>query len=208
MNDEQLTLILVPTEMERRLLDLDKGGLPKNTRLATCGFGPLSAALNTQRILREHNPSRVLLAGIAGSYELPTPIGQVFAVRRTQLDGIGIRVDGRLVPPAETGFDTSFPTIFESLETPPEVDSRELLLTVCEPSNHPEQAAQRQRQYPSATLEDMEGYGVAAACDMMSVPLTILRAVSNQAGDRDLNHWAIRPSLIALRESLITVLES
>ena len=194
--------------MERRLLNLETGGLTKNVQLATCGFGPLSAALNTQRFLHKYNPSHVILVGIAGSYELPTPIGQVFAVSRTQLDGIGIRSDGRLIPPAETGFDTSLPTIFESLETPPEVNSRDLLLTVCEPSNEPDQAAQRQLDYPNAALEDMEGYGVAAACDMMNVPLTILRAVSNQAGDRDLNHWAIRPSLMALRESLITVLES
>jgi futalosine hydrolase len=41
----------------------------------------------------------------------------------------------------------------------------------------------------------MEGFGVAVACRLANVPLTIVRGISNRAGDRDHTNWNIEGSL-------------
>jgi futalosine hydrolase len=41
----------------------------------------------------------------------------------------------------------------------------------------------------------MEGFGVAVACRLANVPLTIVRGISNRAGDRDHSKWNIAGSL-------------
>ncbi|MFM8578800.1 MAG: hypothetical protein ACKOCN_08370, partial [Planctomycetaceae bacterium] len=53
------------------------------------------------------------------------------------------------------------------------------------------------RLFPGAVAEDMEGFGVAMACRLVGVPLTIVRGISNIAGDRDTRQWRIRESLAA-----------
>ena len=54
----------------------------------------------------------------------------------------------------------------------------------------------------------MEGYSVALAAMAAEIPCTMLRAVSNMAGDRDVAGWALDPALDALRERLDSMLAS
>ena len=65
------TLALVPTPLERRrlgALEARAAGDPAVV-LATCGFGPVAAAARTASLLAAHAPARVLLVGIAGTYD-------------------------------------------------------------------------------------------------------------------------------------------
>ncbi len=43
--------------------------------------------------------------------------------------------------------------------------------------------------------EDMEAFAVALACQLHSIDLTVVRGISNLAGDRDKSRWQIRQSL-------------
>ncbi|TVP98435.1 MAG: futalosine hydrolase [Planctomycetaceae bacterium] len=63
------------------------------------------------------------------------------------------------------------------------------LLSVCAASADAAQAEGRRQRYPTLAAEDMEGFGVAAACRLAGIPLRIVRGISNRAGDRDLSHW-------------------
>jgi futalosine hydrolase len=45
--------------------------------------------------------------------------------------------------------------------------------------------------------EDMESFSVALACLACKVPLTIVRGISNQAGDRNKSRWVVAPALKA-----------
>ncbi|HBB73729.1 MAG TPA: hypothetical protein DC048_04670, partial [Planctomycetaceae bacterium] len=61
------TLVLVPTDLERRLLEpVLAEGMRSGDRLDLCGFGPVAAAARTARLVATHAPARVLLVGIAG----------------------------------------------------------------------------------------------------------------------------------------------
>ena len=54
----------------------------------------------------------------------------------------------------------------------------------------------------------MEGYAVALAAMLAEIPCTMLRAISNMAGDRNLAGWSLDPALDALRERLDSMLAS
>ena len=72
-------LILVPTEMERRGLDLILApAAGPDCRVALCGFGPVAAAARTAHLLMEHAPERVLLVGIAGRLNDRLTLGENF----------------------------------------------------------------------------------------------------------------------------------
>jgi futalosine hydrolase len=45
----------------------------------------------------------------------------------------------------------------------------------------------------------MEGFAVALACAHMHTPLSIVRGISNQVGDRDSTRWKIPAALHAAR---------
>jgi futalosine hydrolase len=80
------------------------------------------------------------------------------------------------------------------------------LLSVANASGSPAEAAGRARRHHGALAEDMEGFAVALACRRLAVPLTILRGVSNAAGERDRARWDLSAALAAAREGLLGML--
>lgn len=212
MNRGGTTIVLVPTEIELQLLR--PAEMPSSFHFQCCGFGPLSAAIQSMKILRQADWDHVILAGFAGSYDIQRfPLGTTYACQRTSLDGIGILVGDQLQCGYQLGFDRSLPPLIDQLVCPPFLTPCPLLLTVCQPSYSSEEAAQRSAHFTTATLqevadenaalEDMEGYAVAAVCRELALPLTILRTVSNAAGDRDKSRWQFAPAMASLRNALL-----
>ena len=69
-----VTLVLVPTELEARRLAL------RHAPLELCGFGLARAGVGAMHAIARHRPQRVVLAGVAGSYDAElAPIGAVLA---------------------------------------------------------------------------------------------------------------------------------
>ena len=71
------------------------------------------------------------------------------------------------------------------------------LLSCCSSSASPEDAAARLEFCKNAVAEDMEGFGVALACRLHHVPLTIVRGFSNVVGDRHHANWEIRSAMVS-----------
>jgi futalosine hydrolase len=189
----------VPTELERRKLE-ELGGFPHGLALVeTCGFGPIAAAARTAALLAELRPARVVLIGIAGSYDpVRHPLGTAAWCRSVAIDGLETH-----------GFEQA-PGIGERLEIArPPLPERiaELLLTVSAPSRSTGDAAARRQRFPEAALEDMEGYGAALACALAEVPFMIVRGVSNVAGDGSRERWRIADALAAARAEAIGLLD-
>ena len=183
-------LVLVPTELELRALET-LGGLGDLGVVELCGFGPVAAAARTAALLAEHEPERVLLLGIAGSYDPGTAaVGTALEIDRVAIDGF----DG-------AGFE-AWPGVGATLELRETVSAR-ALVTVLAPSSSPADAEERRRRHPGAVAEDMEGYGVALACRIARTPLAIVRGISNRAGDRNTNGWRIPEALAAARELVL-----
>lgn len=216
-------LLLVPTDLEwRRLLDL--GGLPPGFALqALAGFGPIAAAARTASLLERLRPARVILVGIAGTYDPERlPVGEAAPFGQVASEGVGVGEGERFLGPPALGFpqwpgDEGLPPEERASPEPPDrvddllslaapsgVDAP-LLLTTCAASDSTEHAAQRRARFPAACAEDMEGFGVALACALGGVPCTIVRGISNVVGDRDPKRWRIPAALAAARRALLAL---
>jgi futalosine hydrolase len=195
------TLLLVPTNVEREGLAALGGFEPGVALEEDCGFGPIAAAARTASLLARMRPARVLLLGIAGSYDVASfPVGSAARIQRVEIDGL-----------ETAGFEQA-PGIGASLDLatsplPVRGEARAtVLVTVLSPSASIRQAEERLERHPEATAEDMEGYGVAVACAIERVPLAIVRGIANAAGDRNRNGWKIREALAAARVLAIELL--
>ena len=209
------TLVLVPTELEKRRLD-DLGGLPTGLGvLALCGFGPIAAAARTAQLLAELAPARVLLVGICGAYNAREhAVGSALEFDEVVVEGVGVGEGAALVPPPALGFPqwpasaANTSPIFDRLplasrrrDGPPR-----LLVTTCAASADSRQARVRASRFDHALAEDMEGFAVALSCALHGTPLRIVRGVSNEVGDRAPERWRIPAALAAARERAIEVL--
>jgi len=81
------------------------------------------------------------------------------------------------------------------------------LLTACSASANFDEAQERASRYPDASAEDMEGFGVAMACQISNVPLRIIRGISNQAGDRNHGNWKISEAIQSAAKLLAKLIE-
>jgi futalosine hydrolase len=147
--------------------------------------------------IARHRPQRVVLAGVAGSYDATlAPIGAVLAPRLVRCHGLGVGDQ----TPAQLGFADSDEMALDGQDG--------LALSVARASESRDQARSRRTAEPQAVLEEMEGYAVALAAMVTGIPCTMVRGVSNMAGDRDLAGWSLDPALDALRERLDSMLAS
>ena len=188
-------LILVPTAPEReRLLALGALG---GRQLELCGFGPIAAAARAASLLASCGSDRVLLLGIAGTLAPEQlAIGSAATFDAVHLDGVGAgEGTGRLSADA-MGFahwQDEEGAVGDSLPLVARAPTGSLL-TVCAASATREQAEER-RTRTGALAEDMEAFGVALACRLHGARLTVVRGVSNRAGDRDVGRWRIDEAL-------------
>jgi futalosine hydrolase len=214
------TLVLVPTDLERRqLAPALATGLAGDDRIELCGFGPVAAAARTATLVAAHAPARVILVGIAGRFDGSLEIGAAYWFDRVACHGIGVGSGDGFVPAAALGWpqwpgDPAAPVEcigdVIDLAMPPGAGtpaSSGLLLTTCAASATADDVAARRTLFPAATAEDMEGFGVALACRLRSVPLVIVRGISNATGDRDHARWRVTPALAAAAEVVLRMLK-
>jgi len=210
-------LLLTPTEFERNFLT-ELVGL-KSSAVEICGFGPILAGIKTAELIGKHRPDRVLLLGIAGSYRagaierLP---GSASLYSSVACYGVGAGDGDRFETAAEMGWPqwklNGGDSIGESIQLNHHLGQAEhfedhQLLTVCAASGNKSDVKRRQDKFPDAVAEDMEGFAVAAACQCFQLPLTIVRGISNVAGDRNKSNWKIKEALEAAQTLAIQVIQ-
>ena len=193
----------MPTEIERQHLASQPRFNSYGPR-ELCGFGPVVAAARTSSQIAIHKPDRVLLIGIAGTFNASVlPVGGAALLPRVIMHGIGVGTDETFVPAGEMGFQHWRGEGEESaigdeivLSTPRSSISGSLL-TCSAASASAQDMRNRLDRYPGVVAEDMEGYAVALACRLENVPLVIVRGISNVVGDRLSKNWQIPQALIA-----------
>ena len=174
-----------------------------------CGFGAIGAAVSTLQHL-PRRPAQVCLIGIAGTYDPHRcPVGTAWQFSSVHCEVVGAAAPGQLQVPSQLGFpqwtaknaNVDAPAnVFESLDLSTPDPQSPSLLTVGHASGSLDAAAQRQLQFPSTIAEDMEGFGVALACHTEGTPCSILRGISNVAGQRDLSTWQMESAFDSLAE--------
>jgi len=213
------TLVIVPTEPERRsLAPALAAGLGSAVRIELCGFGPVAAAARTAALIAAHAPARVLLVGIAGRLDARLEIGAAYRFDRVACYGVGVGAGDVFVPAEALGWsqwpgDPPDPAaaVGDVIALAEDVDgrvpARGLLLTACAASATAADVARRTSLFPAAVAEDMEGFAVALACRLAGVPLTIIRGISNTAGDREHARWRMPEALAAAAALAMQALE-
>ncbi len=221
MADSDLpTLLLFPTDLERVGVG-DAGGNRSGAALTEiCGFGPVAAGARAAQLLSRIRPGRVILVGIAGTYdERRLPIGAAAAFDEVVLDGVGAGQGASFRDAAALGFahwpgsdDTCRDPVRERLLLDPlpgsdSASAHRLLVTTCAASAAPSEAAARRDTYQDALAEDMEAFSVALACALHRVPVSVVRGISNVAGDRQRSNWKVEKALREAARLLEDVLE-
>jgi len=211
------TLILVPTQLESDRLQSCLRHTVTNAVVSwqLCGFGPVAGACLTTQLLSQTQPDRVLLAGIAGSLSTNVGVGTALSFSRVGMYGVGAGSGADFQTGPQLGWPyfagSSTEAIAAAVEdelpvTPLQTNGGQLLLTACAASATVEDTNLRRKMFPDAVAEDMEGFGVAMACHLQGVPLTIIRGISNVAGDRDKVNWnvddALKSAATLIREFL------
>jgi len=207
------TLLLFPTDLERRRF-FDQGGVePGHCLSALAGFGPVAAAARTAELCARLRPRRVLLLGIAGTYDAARlAVGEAAAFTRVAIDGVGVGEGRAFLGPPALGFpqwpgETGSARVDDTLGlSAPESAADALLLSTCAASDSGEHAGHRLARFPAAVAEDMEGFAVALACALAGVPCAIVRGMSNLVGDREPARWRIPAALSAARRVALDVL--
>lgn len=211
-------LILIPTEFEFRTLRplIEPSALAGGGILAVCGFGPIAAGIGTTRLLAEWKPRSVILCGIAGAMTSELPIGSATTFSQVACYGIGAGSGSTFQTAGELGWDQwnssagskSFGDVISlNSNTDAQHGALRQLLTVCSASASANDVTMRRQKFPTAIAEDMEAYAVAMACSAATVPLTVIRGISNVAGDRDHSRWQVNMALHAAAELLLKVIK-
>lgn len=197
------TLVLVPTELELSKLN-GHADLRQLANVELCGFGPVEAAARTAAILARTQPDRVLLVGIAGSYDSKRlSVGTAACFLEVTIDGVGAGSGADFRSATELGFSQVSQLPLHWPRSSPEAG---LLVTCCAASANAVEANDRKSRFPEAAAEDMEGFAVALACHLATVPLAIVRGISNITGDRDHSNWMIDEAVAAAAELARSIL--
>ena len=207
------TLFVVPTELERRVLEpLVAPALGRDGLVELCGFGPVAAAARTSLLVARHQPDRVLLVGIAGRIDEGLALAAAYRFEQVACFGIGVGSREDFIPAGTLGWPQwpgdaadGSPAIGDVIDCGPRDASAaaaaaKLLLTACAASATADDVRTRKRLFPAAVAEDMEGFAVAFACRLAGVPCEIVRGISNTAGDRDQSRWQTKAALEAAGE--------
>ena len=209
-------LILVPTTGE---LDAVRTHFSDPSfALQRIGFGPISAAARSGALIARYRPSRVLLIGIAGSFDTEQyPIGSACRFDQVLCDGIGVGMGTDFQSAANVGWkqfaaDDAMPEVNDGIALVstynPAIPCAGPLLTVCSASGSSEERDLRRQRFPGVAAEDMEGFSVAVACSLAGVPLQIIRGISNEVGDRDKSRWKIHAALDSAAKMAMQVLSN
>lgn len=145
-----------------------------------CGIGTVIAGVRTARLLLERRPEAVVLVGTGGAYPGGPAVGSAVAARRVGL-GHGIAAMGLGYVPRAPQPIACDPGLLGRLGLP-EVD----VLSVGAVTTDPVLA---RRLADGWVVEQLEAFGVAAACRELGVPFVAVLGVVGEVGPDAHSRW-------------------
>lgn len=177
------------------------------------GLGQLATAVALQKQVFLNRPDCIVQAGIAGAAD-KNDRGAVFAIDREVMADLGADEPPgfrSLFEMRLTGWD-DFPFAAGLLPNPWQklVQLTGLPvrtgLTVNHISTDKNLIQSRKQNFPSF-VESMEGAALHYVALTENIPFVQIRAVSNEAGDRDKSRWQIKESVTALNIALQSLIQ-
>ena len=202
------------------------GGL--GVAVALCGFGLAAAGAGAAFALGNHlrttaaarpQTAPVILVGIAGTYDpvrapvgsalLATDVRCAWALAEAPVRRIARpqRWAGRRASRSRDCRRSATACLLSAPDLPGEPVLRGGLLSVTAAAATPAEAGERAAQFPGAVAEEMEAFAVGLAARLYGVRLTVIRGLSNVAGETDHAAWRTSEALAAAKDLLIRVVE-
>ncbi len=221
-------VVLIPTPFERGFVEpilragLDLLGITNTSwHIECCGFGLVAAAARTAQTISVHQPKRLLLVGIAGTLHRSVSIGSAYAFQSVTCHGIGV---GDALSPQHLSANDLGWSHSESADGTCKISDtidlmmpkREIamekrtgrLISVTSAAADEREVSLRRIRFPDAVAEDMEGFGVALAASLAALPLSIIRGISNEAGNRQHSTWQVEASLRSASTLALEIIRS
>ena len=193
--------------------------------VALCGFGLAAAGAGGAFALGNHlrttaaagpQTTPVILVGIAGTYDpLRAPVGAALLATDVRCVGIGRGTGAAHRSAAALGWPQGLPLAglppvgdclpLAAPDLPGEPVLRGGLLSVTAAAAHPAEAGERATHFPGGVAEEMEAFAVGLAARLYGVRLTVIRGLSNVAGETDHAAWRTAEALVAAQDLLIRV---
>ncbi len=195
-------LIITAVERERDSvihgIDRGRSGSGCEFTIISGGVGPVAASASTMKAIMEHGHFDIIInMGIAGGFGVQN--GSVVFADRIIFADLGVEDKQGFVPMPTLGFGKNtlktasywHDLIVARLSKLDVVIHEGTVLTVSTVTGTEESANKLKSLYPLAIAEEMEGFGVAFAADLMGIPMLGIRSISNQVGPRDRDSWEI-----------------
>lgn len=179
------------------------------------GVGMLAATYALMDFLGKCQPRWLIMAGVAGCFDVTVALGSVAVVRAEIPGSCGVAENGIWHDMADMGFRRAndFPYAGNRLINPylprfadlplPLVDA----VTVDEITTEPQRRAQLIAKY-RPTAESMEGAALHYIGLQRQVPFLQLRSFSNYVCERDKSRWQLQQAVDKLNDALIDLLSN
>jgi futalosine hydrolase len=211
------TLVLIPSSLELDIVRRQTGlnhflaETARTVSLEVGGVGLLSAAITAVRLIEQQKPQYLVVLGIAGTYnEERATVGQAYLFPSVSCFGFGVGQGTNFRPWETTELAAIAPCEREiNLRIPDglrEETAKGTLISVAAVSSNADEVNSIRKYCPSAIAEDMEGFAVASACQSFAIPCTVIRGISNIAGQRDKTNWQIESAITSACQLLVRLL--
>lgn len=177
--------------------------------VVVAGVGPVAAAVTTTRVLSHQEYDLVVSAGIGGGFRELAEIGSVVVATEIIAADLGAETKEGFASIEQLGFGTSKIAVDPILSNKVATAMKNAgistytgpVLTLSTVTGTSETAEILSIRIPGATVEAMEGFGVAFAAQDARIPIIEIRSISNPVGPRDKDSWKIKEALFALEKA-------
>ncbi|MGD8192049.1 futalosine hydrolase [Brevibacillus ginsengisoli] len=207
-------LVIVSVEAEK---DAVLRGLDGDDRfdVRVGGVGIAAAAASTATALARAEYDLVVSMGIGGGFVDRAEVGSLVVANEIVAADLGAQTPEGFCSLDELGFGSIRVPLDQQLVTKVALAMRDRglpvttgsVLTVSTVTGTAATASELAGRVPGATVEAMEGYGVATAAHQFGVPVLEIRSISNPVGPRDRSAWRIPEALQRLEAAGSVLLE-
>ncbi|MGO4886816.1 futalosine hydrolase [Anaerobacillus sp. MEB173] len=213
-SQNQRVLIITSVSAER---DAVMRGLEATSRfdVLVSGVGIAAAAATTATALATKKYNLVISAGIGGGFVGQAEIGSVVVADEIICADMGAESKEGFISLDELGFGSTHIKVDQGLaaNVSEALTSAQIqvmtgsVLTVSTVTGTKKRADELRSRIHNATVEAMEGFGVATAAQLHKIPVLEIRTVSNVVGPRDRESWKIKEALQILEQSFSVIEE-
>ena len=186
-----------------------------NIDILISGIGLTASTYHFTRQLELKKYDLVIQAGVAGSFNLKTPLGTVVAVKQDtiadqsviELQKLKTLFDLKLVPNDQRPYKNGW-LINPNKELLKKTNLKIVKGISVNQISTSKQMIKFYKDTFDPVTESMEGAALHYACLMKKVPFIQIRSISNYIGERNKKKWDMNESIINLNEALIKTINN